>query len=105
MQAERIHRADGRTLQQQLLAAQMQIAGVGADLLRQAGRDVGAQLAAAAFVKVIMSSWFASTGWTGSVISPTTRSTNTRVLPEPAAAETSRLPPRAEMAAACAGVN
>ena len=44
MQAERIHRADGRTLQQQLLAAQMQIAGVGADLLRQAGRDVGAQL-------------------------------------------------------------
>ena len=62
-------------------------------------------LAAAAFVKVMMSSWFASTGWTGSVISPTTRSTNTRVLPEPAAAETSRLPPRAEMAAACAGVN
>ena len=44
MQAERIHRADGRTLQQQLLAAQMQIAGVGADLLRQTGRDVGAQL-------------------------------------------------------------
>ena len=32
------------TLQQQLLAAQVQIAGVGADLLRQAGRDVGAQL-------------------------------------------------------------
>ena len=101
MQAERIHRADGRTLQQQLLAAQMQIAGVGARRVVMSARS----LAAAAFVKVIMSSWFASTGWTGSVISPTTRSTSTRVLPEPAAAETSRLPPRAEMAAACAGVN
>ena len=33
------------------------------------------------------------------------RSVSTRVLPEPAAAETSRLPPRAVMAAAWAGVN
>ena len=62
-------------------------------------------LAAAALVKVMMSKLSASTGWSGSVMSPTTRSTSTRVLPEPAAALTSRLPPRAEMAAAWAGVN
>ena len=62
-------------------------------------------LAAAALVKVMMSRLSASTGWSGSVMRPATRSTSTRVLPEPAAADTSRLPPRAEMAAACAGVN
>ena len=62
-------------------------------------------LAAAALVKVMMSRLSASTGWIGSVISPTTRSTNTRVLPEPAAADTSKLPPRAVMAADWAGVN
>ena len=62
-------------------------------------------LAAAALVKVMMSRLSASTGLTGSVISPTTRSTSTRVLPEPAAADTSKLPPRAVMAADWAGVN
>ena len=44
MQAEGVHRANGRALQQQLLAAQAHIAGAGAHLLRQAGRDVGPQL-------------------------------------------------------------
>ena len=62
-------------------------------------------LAAAALVKVMMSRLSASTGWIGSVMRPTTRSTNTRVLPEPAAADTSKLPPRAVMAADWAGVN
>lgn len=92
MQAKGIHRADGRALQKQLLAAQVGIAGVGAHLLRKAGRDVSRSLAAAAFVKVMISSESASAGCSGSVISPTTRSTSTRVLPEPAAADTSRLP-------------
>ena len=44
MQAKGIHRADGRALQKQLLAAQVGIAGVGAHLLRKAGRDVSPQL-------------------------------------------------------------
>ena len=105
MQAERIHRADGRTLQQQLLAAQMQIAGVGADLLRQAGRDVGAQLGRGGIRE----------GHNEQLVrvhrvdrvgdKPTTRSTSTRVLPEPQPPRPADCPPRAEMAAACAGVN
>ena len=37
MQAKGIHRADGRALQKQLLAAQVGIAGVGAHLLRKGG--------------------------------------------------------------------
>ena len=44
MQAKGIHRADGRALQKQLLAAQVGVAWVGAHLLRKAGRDVGPQL-------------------------------------------------------------
>ena len=44
MQAKGIHRADRRPLQKQLLAAQAGIAGVGAHLLRKAGRDVSPQL-------------------------------------------------------------
>ena len=44
MQAEGIYRADGRPLQQQLLAAQIHVAGVGADLLGKAGRDIRPQL-------------------------------------------------------------
>ena len=44
MQAEGVHRADGRALQQQLLAAQAHIARAGAHLLRQTSRDIGPQL-------------------------------------------------------------
>ena len=44
MQTEGIHRADGGALQPQLLAAQVAVAGVGAYLLRKAGRNVSAQL-------------------------------------------------------------
>ena len=44
VQAERIHRADGRALQPQLLAAQALVAGMGAHFGQQAFGDVGAQL-------------------------------------------------------------
>ena len=43
MQAEGIHRADGCPLQQQLLAAQAHVSGVGAHFLGQAGGDVRPQ--------------------------------------------------------------
>ena len=61
--------------------------------------------AAAALVKVTMSSRSALTGCSGSVISCTARSVSTAVFPLPAAALTSSAPPRSAMAACCAGVH
>lgn len=60
---------------------------------------------AAALEKVTTSSRSASTGCPGSRMRPTARSTSTAVLPEPAAAETSTVPPRASIASRCRGVH
>ena len=57
--------------------------------------------AAAALVKVTMSSSSGLTGAVSSARRETTRLVRTEVLPEPAAALTSRVPPRSSTAACC----
>ena len=59
---------------------------------------------AAALVKVVMSSRSTSTGCSGSVIRERIRSTSTAVLPEPAAADTSRLVFLVSMTCFCSSV-
>ena len=60
--------------------------------------------AAAAVVKVMMRKLSMLRGASPSVIQRMSRSVSTRVLPLPAAAETSSSPPRSSMASSCDGV-